>query len=70
MTRKYEGRFVADGYRRARSALEPKIRAEVEAEFADERKAAGWIRRWFVQRKIKSEIRRRIHAEAPPEAHY
>jgi hypothetical protein len=62
--------FVADGCERARRALEPAIRAEVEQEFAAELRQAPFWRRYWVRRKIQGEIERRIAAAAPPDALY
>lgn len=62
--------FVADGYSRARSAVESSIRAEVAAEFANRLADANvttWIRlRW----QMSAEIRRRINDKAPSAACY
>ena len=65
-----ESGFVADGHERARRALEPMIRAEVEREFAEElQNAPPWQQHW-IRRKIQREIERRIAAAAPPDALY
>ena len=65
-----ESRFVADGCERARCALEPVIRAEVEQEFAQELREAPLYKRYWVRQKIRREIQRRIAAAAPPDALY
>ncbi len=60
--------FVADGYSRARSAVEPEIRAAVAAEFAERLASASHrqrVRLWLV---IEREIRRRVARIAPPAA--
>ena len=63
-------RFVADGYGRARDAIEPEIRAEVEREFAKRLQTASFLKRWRLRREMAAEIKRRIHARAPPDALY
>lgn len=63
-------RFVADGYKRARDAIEPVIRAEVEGEFAERLQTAAFLKRWRLRREMAAEIKRRIHAQAPPDALY
>lgn len=50
--------------------MEPRIRREVEAEFAEELQTSGWIRCWLVRRKIETEIIRRLSELAPPDALY
>ncbi len=62
--------FVEDGYLRARKALEPMIRAEVESEFQAELEQAAFLERLRIRRKIKLDIERRIHDVAPPDALY
>ena len=62
--------FVEDGYLRAHVALEPVIRAEVEAEFEEELEQASFFERLRIRRKMKIEIERRIHEVAPPDALY
>jgi hypothetical protein len=63
-------RIVADGYWRARTALEPKIRDEVAAEYADRlEQATTWLR-WRITREMEREITRRVHSQAPPDALY
>jgi hypothetical protein len=62
--------FLADGCNRAWKALEPEIRRQVEAEYAEAWKASGLLRRWFVRRRIEAEVRRRLTERAPPDAFY
>jgi len=50
--------LLADGRDRAREALAPRIRAEVEREFASELESAGPVRRFRLRRKMKREIER------------
>jgi hypothetical protein len=45
--------FVADGCERARQALEPETRRQVEEEFAGQWKVPGFVRRLFLRRRIK-----------------
>lgn len=63
-------KIVADGHQRARSALEPVIRAEVEQESAEELPQFSLWRRLWVRRKMEREIKRRMAAAAPPDALY
>ena len=63
-------RFIADGRERARRALEPVVRAEVEQVSAAELRQAPVWQRYWVRRKIQREIERRIAAAAPPDALY
>ena len=62
--------FVANGCKRAWNAMEPEVRREVEAEFANAWNASGWLRRWFLRRRIDAEITRRLAERAPPDALY
>lgn len=61
---------VVDGHFRACSALEPLIRAEVAAEYAERLSRATLWERWRLQREMAIEIQRRIHQKAPPDALY
>jgi hypothetical protein len=63
-------RFVADGHRRAREAMEPSIRAAVESEFAVQLKGASFWQRWRIRAAIEREIDRRIERMAPRHALY
>jgi hypothetical protein len=62
--------FVADGQERAWAALEPKVRAEVESEYAEEWNSSGLVRRRLLLRKIEKEIARRLEDLAPSDALY
>jgi hypothetical protein len=63
-------RFVNDGCCRAQSAAEPKIREQVNAEFAEQLKSAnGWERFWL-KRAIDREVNRRLEKVAPSHALY
>lgn len=62
--------FVVDGYERARKAMEPEIRAEVEAKYTEQLTTATIWQRWKLRRQMKLEIDERIHQIAPPDAEY
>ncbi len=62
--------FIEDGCRRARKAMEPEVRREVEEEFSAEWTDSGLVRRWFLLRKINAEVERRLDERAPPKALY
>ena len=62
--------FVADGCRRARAAIEPQVRAEVQREFASELENASFLKRVRLRRQMEREIQRRVEAMAPPDALY
>ena len=62
--------FLADGHQRAWEAHEPKVRAEVEAEFADRWKEASSRARRHLREEIEREIDRRLEELAPPNALY
>jgi len=62
--------FVADGHRRARTAAEPQVQAEVEREFADRLEHASGRERARLLREMEREIKRRIRGTAPPDALY
>jgi len=62
--------IVADGHRRAVRALEPVVRAEVEAEYADRLAAVPRWKRARLRREMQQEIERRIAERAPPDALY
>jgi hypothetical protein len=62
--------FVADGHLCACEASEPRIRKQVEEEFADQLSNAPFWRRFVLRRKIEREITRRIETVAPREALY
>lgn len=52
--------FVVDGWNEGDVAIESMVRAEVEAEYAEQLKAASSWRRFWLRRKIEREIRRRM----------
>ena len=62
--------FVADGHRRARAAVEPHVRAEVESEFAGRLQNASFFKRLRLLREMEREIQRRVDQTAPPDALY
>lgn len=70
MVKGYHSRFVADGLGRARAALEPAVREQVEGEFATEWNASSLVHRWFLQRRMEREIARRLEMQAPRDALY
>jgi hypothetical protein len=62
--------IVADGHRRAVRALEPVVRAEVEAEYAERLAAASRWKRALLKQEIRREIERCIAERAPRDALY
>ena len=62
--------FVADGCRRARAAIEPRVRADVEREFAGKLENASFLKRLRLRRQMEREIQRRVEAMAPSDALY
>ena len=48
--------IVADGYRRLASCVESDARCIVEAKYADEWNASGFVQRLALKRKMKAEI--------------
>jgi hypothetical protein len=62
--------IVADGYWRARKALAPQIREEVQAEYATKVQEASPSDRRRLERELEREIERRIREKAPPDALY
>jgi len=65
--------FVADGHSRALKGIEAEVRPEIEQKYAEEWNRSGYLRRWFLLRKIDREVAARIQeriAEAPPDALY
>ena len=58
--------IVKDGYKRACSALEPAVRAEVRKVFAKRLKDASFLERLRLRRQMAAEIERRVRAKAPP----
>jgi hypothetical protein len=63
-------RIIAGGFRRATNSLEPIVRAEVHAQYAEELQAASFIGRLLLKLEMNREIERRVHAQAPPDALY
>jgi hypothetical protein len=63
-------RFVVDGEQRARKALVPLIRAEVEAEYAQRLEQANLALRLLLRQEMRREINRRVEQRAPCDAHY
>lgn len=70
MTGNNNPHFVFDGHERARAASMDKIRAQVEAEFAERIQAASWARRLPLIGEMRREIERRLKQVAPPDALY
>lgn len=70
MTGKDDLEFVPDGYERARAAAVGSIRRQVEAEYAERLRYAGWLRRLLLRLEINREIERRLDRIAPPDALY
>jgi hypothetical protein len=62
--------FVVDGYSRARAAIEPQIRAELEGEFAARLEAANGWQRFWLWRAIEREVQARLDKTAPYHGHY
>lgn len=62
--------FVEDGFWRARSALEPVIRAEVRKEYAERLAAAKFVTKLAIWSEMDREVRRRLDAKAPSDALY
>ena len=67
---RFDCRFVEDGCIRARSAMEVEIRRAVELEFQERLEVHVLWRRFLVRLQMKREIRRRLVARAPVDAHY
>lgn len=64
---------VADGHQRARQGIEAEVRPEIEQKYAEEWNRSGFLRRWFLGRKIDREVAKRLaqrKAQAPPDALY
>ena len=62
--------FVEDGHDRARTAIEAKIRAEVQREYANQVNKASFWERQRRRREMDREVERRIDLVAPPDAVY
>lgn len=57
--------IVADGFWRARWALEPHVRGVVESEYAERLAAADDVERTRLHREMQREITRRVRAQSP-----
>ena len=66
----HEHGFVEDGYERARAAIEPKVRAQVSAEYGERLKNASSSEQARLRKEMAQEIERRIDAQSPPDAIY
>lgn len=66
----WDHEFVADGGERLRATMYDAVRIEVEREFGEPLKAAGWFRRVFLRIEMRREINRRLSRIAPPDALY
>ena len=62
--------IVADGHERANAANSDRIRAEVEAKYADGLKAAGYWARRRLRKRMEREIRQELAKLAQPGALY
>ena len=62
--------FVEDGWWRARTALEPIIRAEVRKEYAERLAAAKWMAKAMVRAEMEREVIRRLDVKSPRDALY
>jgi hypothetical protein len=62
--------LVSDGRQRARKALAPVIRAQVEREFAERLRTASLLRRMLLLLEVEREIERRLGDRAPQEGLY
>ena len=70
MTKLSQSRFVPDGCERARSAVEPEIRAAVAAEYSERLERAGLWARIRLRREIEREVKLRVSKVAPYDAQY
>ncbi len=57
--------IVADGRERAMDGSVDRIRAEVEAKYAEELRTAGFWKRRRIRQKIEREIEKRLERIAP-----
>ena len=48
--------FVVDGYARAIDGVTAEIRSEIEQKYADQWNRSGFIKRWFLKRRMNNEI--------------
>jgi hypothetical protein len=65
-----QSHFLFDGCERAQAAIEPQIRAQVNAEYATAFAAAGFWGRLRLRREIEHEVARRLDEVSPPDALY
>ena len=70
MSDAHEHGFVVDGYKRARAAVESKIRAQVRREYGDRLTNASSAEQARLEKEMIDEIERRIDAQAPPDVLY
>ncbi len=63
-------KIVADGRERAYDGSIQQVRAEIEAQYAEELRKAGFWKRILLQRRIEREIRDRMKEIAPPDGLY
>jgi hypothetical protein len=63
-------RLLADGRRRALVALRARLRAEVDAEFADRLADAGVVGRLVMKWKMRRVLKRRLDEKAPRDGLY
>ena len=68
--RRSNDRFVVDGPERLRRAAEPKIRAQVVAEYAARFDSAGLWSRFWLRLKINREVSLRLSKINEPKALY
>jgi hypothetical protein len=47
--------FVVDGYARAIDGVTAEIRSEIEHKYADQWNSSGFIKRWFLMRRMNKE---------------
>jgi len=71
---KQESSVVADGHQRVRKGIEAEARPEIEQKYSEEWNTSGYLRRWFLQRKINREVAQQVAQrqaqQAPPDALY
>ncbi len=70
MSNSHEFGFLADGYDRAYSAVEPHVRRDIEGEFGEQLRAASSGERKRLLREIEKLITERVRELAPPDALY
>jgi hypothetical protein len=63
-------RLITGGFWRAAGALKPIVRAEVHTEYAEKLQSASFVGRVLLKREMNREIKRRVLAQAPPDALY